>query len=153
MTTIAWDGKLLACDSQITFGQEEHTIIKMHKVPDGIAAFSGVYCYAMQIIEWLRGERDAKDYPYPRSGKDEDGSSVIMVTGEKKLFVYEWYSHIPMELTSGQYAQGSGSMAARAAMLCGKNAREAVLIASQIDNSTNSDIYIGDPFTQRIERF
>lgn len=150
MTTIAWDGNILACDSQIFCGEEKHNIIKMHKIPNGIAAISGVYCYGIEIIKWIMEDGDKKNYPYPRSGKDEDGASVIVVTDKKELFLYEWYSHIPMKIDSLYYAQGSGSMCARAAMICGKNAQESVLIASQIDASTNTHIYVGEPLTQFI---
>ncbi len=146
MTTIAWDGNKLACDSQIAFDQEKYLVMKMHLVPNGLATIAGVYCYGMAIIEWLRGDRDADKYP--KNGSDSDSATVIVVTHEKELFVYTWYSYIPIAIKDRQFAFGSGGMAARAAMLCGKNAHEAVLIASQIDTGTNASVYVGDPKTQ-----
>ena len=157
MTTIAGDGNLLACDSYASLSEEKHTLCKMHKVPGGIAAISGAYAHGLEIIEWLwKTDKDKDKHPYPKCSEEEDGgkgATVVVVTSKKTLLVYEWYSHLPLKFTSKYIALGSGSMAARAAMMCGKNAQESIIIASQIDKHTDSNVYVGDPTTQRIILF
>jgi ATP-dependent protease HslVU (ClpYQ) peptidase subunit len=130
MTTIAWDGFVLAADSQITNGAHRFGYgDKLHKLNDGsYLAAAGAQDFIYAVIDWLNGgeKPEAKDdegFIGIIIGTDADGYTFATELSAK---LRKWPACIP-------WAGGSGEAFALAAMKCGKDAVSAVHIACDMD--------------------
>lgn len=141
MTVIAWDGKTLAADRQYTSAGMRRTAPKMFRVRDGIAAFCGVATDALELLQWLRGDRRPEDFP--TACRASDDVQVILVT-DGKVHSYE-SSPYPLVYEDPFFAAGSGRDYAMAAMHCGKTAAEAVEIACLYETGCGMGIDVMTP--------
>lgn len=132
MTTIATDGKTIACDSYLT---DHHTIghvDKLFEVPGGWLGVAGAYSSAVRFVEWLRAEDKEADEP-----DLTDVSAILLApTG---VYMYEG-CNTPYKLVGPFNAVGSGSQAALAAMHLGASPTEAVNVAAKVDPYTGGRI-------------
>lgn len=133
MTTIATDGKVIAADSRgVSDFILQGNINKVFRLKDGsIAAFAGhSLCYSA-AIEWLNGgeKPNFKDAEFYALILDSDGV---------------WYvdDNYHKERMPAPYAIGSGCKFAMAAMLAGASPKEAVRIASKLDENTGGRIRV-----------
>jgi hypothetical protein len=129
MTTIATDGKSIACDSYLT----DNTISevqKIFKVHNGYIGVAGTYVSCVQFVNWLIN--DDNEEP------DPEGVTALLLTKDG-VYCYE-ESLTPYKLSGKYHAIGSGEQAALAAMMCGKSPGQAVKIASKIDPATGGPI-------------
>lgn len=151
MTTIAWDGKTLAADSQ---SQQENIIcsqqeIKIYVNPaDKAWAINGIPILAfgtsgdcgaeVEIIDALISDLSYKTEFIPLHSFE-----MIAVINENEAFIVNKNRDSTSAYISfhkGKYAIGSGGLIATAAMQCGKNAEEAVKVAIDIDLYTGGQI-------------
>lgn len=133
MTTIAWDGTTLAGDSLGDRGGLKFTVQeKVFRLPGvGLFGASGNWTDVLAVRDWLAGG----DKP---SSLDEFSGILIHFDGRQELIAKNMLRHpVPMI----PFALGSGRDFAIAAMLCGKNARQAVELACGLDT------YSGLPVT------
>ena len=134
MTTLAWDGKLLAADSQVT--QNSHIIThgtKIFKTDDYILAFCGSFDEGYAFKDVIEGEIKMKDISF---GKDF--TAVVWYShGE----IFEYYdTGLPIPITEKFAAYGSGASIALTAMVCGKTAHEAIELAKKLDIYTGGKV-------------
>lgn len=130
MTTIAWDGKTLAADKQATFSDRAHSVTKIHRGKGRLYGFSGTCELKNAWINWHQRGADPDKCP-----KIPDGLSVtlIVITQDGAITLY-CDSGNGSTFDKGQpFAIGSGQDYAMAAMVSGANARQAVLLASELD--------------------
>jgi hypothetical protein len=138
MTTIAWDGFTLASDSKISngnhvFGYGE----KIHKLNDGsYLAAAGAQDVVYAVIDWLNGGekpeiKDDDSFIGLIVSVDEDGIATGTEISNK---LRKWPACTP-------WAGGTGEPFALTAMKCGKDAREAVRIACEMDPYSGGQIY------------
>ena len=132
MTTVAWDGKTLATDSQqtttfiMTAGVE-----KLMRIPDGPAfASCGKYSDRVSLARWLSGAS-------PEKPKIEEGFLAVVIDGGEAI-LYD-NNLVPMEIRP-PFACGSGQEFAMGAMLAGADARQAVKIAIELDPNSGGDV-------------
>jgi ATP-dependent protease HslVU (ClpYQ) peptidase subunit len=134
MTTIAYDGKTLAVDSQATAG---NTVFgetnKLFPLSDGrYAALAGCLSVFPEVVAWLNGEGEMPDLSEEESFGgiivSPDGSAVE-ITKNMRLFP----ASIP-------WSGGSGEAIAFTAMHLGKTAEEAVELACTLDIYTGGSI-------------
>jgi hypothetical protein len=126
MTTLAFDWKELAADSQATSENIKFSCTKIHKGANYIMAHAGSLDegYAFKAI--LEGEAKNKDVSLSK------GFCAIVWwdTGEAE----EYYDTlIPIPIEEKYTAMGTGAGMALAAMYCGKSAKEAVEVAKKFD--------------------
>lgn len=135
MTTIAWDGITLAGDTMVTRGNWKSTITsKVWIIGRGkkqvLYGGCGNIDDVLAVKAWLEGG----DKPSPRDFSAmrvfRDGRVELL---HESLFWHPWEAASP-------FAMGSGRDFALAAMMCGKNAEEAVAIAAKIDSGTAEPI-------------
>lgn len=137
MTTIAWDGKMLAADRQINAGGVARcTKTKIAKNKKGdLCGASGITSVTSAFLRWfLAGEKGPA--PALKDGTDECEALIIRTNGA--IIMYDsagWHEVDPGFITSG-----SGWELALGALLAGKNAVEAVKIASMVDTKTSSEV-------------
>lgn len=129
MTTICWDGKTLAADSQAhtTF---KSRIRKLYRLPDGaIFGAAGLVQEALAVLAWLEGGEKPGDLEnFEGLIVTEAGASVIGMRLMREPVLEPFY------------AIGSGAHFALAAMALGASAVEAVRIASRFDPGTGGRV-------------
>jgi len=146
MTTIAYRDGILAADSRLTVdhgcGARKHTCRKLFrkrvgegkKAHDVIIATAGESSPGMVFVDWYGSGK-----PPPDIFMHLGGDFLCLVLSPEGLFEYDVYCRgEPIE--EEFYAVGSGSMAALAAMHCGKSAVDAVRIAARIDSFTGGRV-------------
>lgn len=141
MTTVAWDGFTMACDSLAvdSWGLKS----RADKVLEGENFILGIAGNHGQILAWWRQVQSLPAssviaHGYTHYEREHNNPSMILVTAHK---AYKLDGPVFIALEEGaQHAIGSGRDFALAAMYLGKTAAEAVEIASRFDNNTNNRI-------------
>ena len=136
MTTIAWDGKTLAADRQAHhgFSNSKYGAQKLWVRSGRAIAGTDRLDLSNAMADWIAFGGDL-----PEACKQGE-YTVIVANGENDCIVYEGIP-TPLKIPAGvKLAWGSGAQAAMAAMECGKDAREAIEIASRVDLDTGCGI-------------
>lgn len=147
MTTVAWDGETMACDSLSTdsWGLRDKCYDKILVGPDFIVGGAGDLG---PLLQWQKHVRQHKmrglevlQYGIPEYNKDHFDITLllILVEGFDKLIYRTSYGAF-FSSVHKRMAIGSGRDYAMAAMYLDKPAAEAVKIASIFDNGTNNDV-------------
>lgn len=139
MTTIAWDGKTLAADGQVTVGDSGIMTLKRQKIFKNVGmfdvlAFAGSLEPVGEFLEWAKN---------PGDGVPPEGEYTVIFAVDGTLH----YSHMKtpimqsVEIGKGDIdAWGSGAAYALGAMRSGKTAVQAVNIAIQCDAYTGGKV-------------
>ena len=136
MTTVAWDGKTLAADSQVTIGNCRGSGTKLVSNDRGyIAAGAGTLGEVLPWLSWVLNGMDMDERP---SSLGED--SVVIIVPPRGSPLWFAGSHIPTKLPRKKFAIGSGSDFAMGAMAAGADAVTAVKIAADHDVYTNRKV-------------
>lgn len=131
MTTIAWDGKTLAGDTQSSMFRGRTR--KVFRLKGGaLFGMCGNLHEGIAVMRWLDGVEGAAKPTV------SEGFHGILIR-DRKLHVLERCLEI-VEYDRVNFAIGSGRDFAMAAMHLGKNAREAVLVAHQFDVDTGDEV-------------
>jgi len=129
LTIIAFDGKTLACDRQITAGDIKYQGTKWKTLADGtVAAWAGGIDAALLLVDWYENGADPEDFPF--SVEDEPHCDLIIWDKPNSVKVY-CQCHIPTVFDQPM-AWGSGATAGLTALKLGTNAKTAVVIASEV---------------------
>jgi hypothetical protein len=145
MTTIAWDGKVVAADSRLTgpwYDDRRGLGIKLVKIGGGgpnancIACFSGRGALAIKLARLLAEGTAVRDLPIVK--EDECDLFVFRPNGEH-LEVSRGGDPYPLK-GYAPAALGSGQAFAMGAMLAGASAIEAVAIAIRLDEGSGGNI-------------
>ncbi|WP_408953164.1 hypothetical protein [Lysobacter sp. Hz 25] len=146
MTTIAFDGRYMAVDSQLTQGDTKFTARKAFEfeTPEGIRTVvmgCGTWADVQDAVKALEGGLllPKGDYSLLLWA---DGDGVSEFCGPSKA------SRVDLE----HYANGSGAQAALGALKMGASAARAVEVASEIDVSTGGPVVVFDTKTRRFTR-
>lgn len=136
MTTVAWNEKEIAWDSLITMGDEKyvHTDCEKVVVHKGriftLCGNAGMLKKSL-IPWWEKGHK-------PSEAPDGDWEMAVISHDGVKVYSSE-APHAEVD-TPRVFAMGSGSMAARAALICNKTPVEAVEVAAQLDKGTGGPV-------------
>ena len=150
MTVIAWDGKILAADKMFSFGGNTKYAgckIGRDKVQSGdveieyLWGLCGEESLTRIFMDWFKNSNNPKDFP-DRLYEKEYSWGVVIISKYKDIdietdHVISYFSSGPFaDIIESQYfATGSGRDFALAAMHCGKNAIDAVTLASDLSVS------------------
>lgn len=139
MTTIAFDGKTMACDTRVVCGSNYYNtdtkIYENDAYVIGVAGDAGVG----DILVGDRGILAPKHY-------DFDFEALVFVKDTQKLYKVAFYKSWDCALSSvipvadKFSAVGSGSPYALAAMYLGNTATRAVTVAAEFDMNTGGKI-------------
>lgn len=134
MSVIAWDGKHLVGDNQVTNGSQPKKIQKVFGfIRKGIRhgiGYVGNAGEGLELVEWYKAGADADSLPvYP-------DTELVVCTASWCLSICDG-SKVPFRIHEKYYATGSGGTYADSALILGKTARQAVLHAIQ------NDVYCG----------
>jgi hypothetical protein len=127
VTTIAWDGHTLVADRQLTTSGVRYETTKAHRLNDGsLFASCGALENNVAVKLWLNGEADK-----PTIEKDDDFDGVL-IKPDGTAWMLNKRLHL-VAIESKYFATGSGRDFALAAMVMGRSARDAVLLACTLD--------------------
>jgi hypothetical protein len=133
MTTIAWDGNVLAGDTMTVNGSFCREVTKIFKIDkDSYFGGAGYHEDCLRAVIWLRNPEGEKPE------LDQDTFMGILVQ-KGKAFRLE-SNLIEMPIKESAHAVGSGADCAIVAMYLGKSAIEAVKIAAIFDVNTGSKV-------------
>lgn len=132
MSVIAWDGKSIATDRQMSVGDMRSQVTKLKRLTSGaIVGIAGSLDGGLTLMQWF--ENGAAPDKWPEFQKDKDRWALLVaVLANGKVGFYEqepvW---IPVE--DEFMAWGSGRGFAMGAMSMGATARQAVEIACRFN--------------------
>ena len=135
MTTIAYDGKSIACDSRATCGEyisPQHQNKAFYDVgPFRCVMFCGDVAGFIPMHDWLRKGAKPKDYPHVET-------VAVCVYGKKVTVYGDAWPFVADKLS----AFGSGGDVALGALHAGADARTAIRIAAKLDPHTGGKIQV-----------
>ena len=139
MTTIAFDGKTMACDTLVTCGSScYNTDTKIYENDAYVIGVAGDAGVGTMLIE-------GPDILQPRN-YDFDFEALVFVKDAQKLYKVAFYKSWDCALSSvipvadKFSAVGSGSPYALAAMYLGYTATRAITVAAAFDTNTGGKI-------------
>lgn len=143
MTVIAFDGRTVAADKQITCGHLKSTATKLFKhIVDGqlqaVLAIEGDLPQGMRMVAWYKD--GANPHLFPATHREGCSAATMTVfRPDMRPLVYE-DSPVPFVIEDRFHGGGVGKYAALGAMLAGADARRAVEIACQLTNECGMGI-------------
>lgn len=140
MTTIAWDGKVLAADKRMGFGTEHATVTKISRLNGCLVGWAGGSALGRAMENWYARGCEIADFPVSQRNDDKCGSLLVIHPDGSIL----QYSQEPfaIRIEEAFYAIGSGSAFASAAMYLGHDARRAVEVSCALDMNSGNGIDI-----------
>ena len=138
MTTIAFDGKILAADSMsTTSGIVYGYAPKIWRLKDGRwFAASGTRCAIFSVLNWLNAETEKPTF----DDDDEVHGIIVDCDGNARELWAKTLVIYPCAFIDGCWAGGSGWMFAQSAMALGLNAIDAVEHAAKFDTVTGEEV-------------
>jgi ATP-dependent HslUV protease subunit HslV len=136
MTTIAYRDGVLAADSQITMGDTRYAqCSKVVKLPNGaLAAGCGSAVQCARLLTYMENNNGEWTDDILRKCPD---AYVLYIWPDGKVFILEGGKRGGCAPMKGEYfAEGSGFVAALAAMKAGATAVRAIEIAAELDINT-----------------
>lgn len=128
MSTICYDGKIIASDRQGTLNDTIITVTKLHKCGDIVYGIVGSIEQGLAMMEWHIEGAEKENFP-----KDEHETYTTLIVATKSEVGY--YQRLPFfqKVYDKVMAWGSGTDFALGAMRKGATAIEAVEIAIELD--------------------
>lgn len=137
MTTIAWDGRSLAGDTQSSVCGNRVKAQKIWRLNDDLLfGGSGEFQIVLAVKDWLNGGAEK-----PKLPSDAEFSGLLIRRGRAFRL---WSYLVEVEILEPYAACGTGQDFALAAMFLGKSAEEAVWVACQFDVNTGGDVEVLD---------
>jgi len=134
MTTIACNREVMACDSRVSWDNEYATCDdKVLRIGGELVGTSGNTASIFKFLAWYKTQGERPEF----SGEEDRFEAVVLNKTGIYLYINTTY---PMRIRESTYATGSGGMAAKAAMLCGKTPAEAVSIAIKCDKNSGPPV-------------
>ena len=126
MSVIAWDGKTIAADRQMTSGDMGVTCCKLVRLPSrAIVGWTGTAECGLVLLDWLNGKRE-----WPKFQEDKERWTRLVMVDDKGVWFYE-QEPVPIQVLDKFMAWGSGRDFAMGALAMGATAERAVEIANQ----------------------
>ena len=134
MTTIAWDGTMLAADRRISSGTITYSTTKIRRTADGrLIGATGDFGVCGQMLDWLEngGSR-------PACQESDRWATALEVMPDGTCWMHNRDSRWRVE--DPFVAVGSGRDYAMAVMALGHDANRAVEIAARFDPGTGNGV-------------
>jgi hypothetical protein len=138
MSVIAWDGKILATDRQVSSSNlqwkskgDGYDKLIVHE--QSVYAWTGTLQTALEFILWMEGDNSEK---YPESMNDTDDWSTVLVWDKIDKTMRKFskgINPVPVMIGDGIDAWGSGCYYALGTMHHSKNAIDGVKVAQSFD--------------------
>ena len=134
MTTIAWDGKILAADKMADIHGYAVSVTKVKIINGNLCFSAGDFDLIQELFAWAQNGYVPSDFP---KCDKETWNPFHVIKPDGTILRYERTAY-PYTIEEKTFACGSGRDFALAAMYLGKTAIEAVQIASIFNKDTGS---------------
>lgn len=127
----------MAADTQVNYGAMTFPSRKIFATVQGLVGVAGPSIQCAKFIEWVEEGMDKNTRP-----DMEEGDEIqALLLNDEGLFFFEgdW---VACRVERDYHAIGTGGEAALAAMMCGKNPREAVEVACCIDSQSGQPVTV-----------
>lgn len=143
MTTVAWNGRFLAVDKQMTSNDAliETGTKAMCLYGNAVLAWTGLHECGLLLADWFR--HGAKADTWPAFQGADDWTRLIVAYKAGVCEVYERHP-IAQVVEDPFMAWGSGAMYALGAMHAGADPKSAVLAATRFDPRTGCGVDVFD---------
>lgn len=138
MTCIAFDGKTLAADKLVCYGNTKGTVTKIFRHGAELLGVAGSVAIGFEVMEWYKAGAVPAQYPTSNRPAD-DGASLIVIRSDGTVWKFERGPY-PYRIEDAQSAFGCGDESAKVAMACGLSAREAVLMACRFNTGCGNGV-------------
>ena len=134
MTTIVWDGSVLAADSReaLSDGFFHDKCNKIFKIGSSYIATAGDSSDGLLFVQWCKD----RTKPKPTIGKHFEAVEIMR---DGAIYLYD-KNCIGIKWTGKHFALGSGGNFALGAVLAGVSAKEAVEIAKKLDINSGGKV-------------
>lgn len=140
MTVIAWDGRTLAADKQVSASGIVYKADKLYKFSineDGVmteylAAGIGYLDASSELLEWCKRGFKYHDFPATLGTVASQSYAGSLFVVNKHGYWRHFHNSPCVPEQNGRYAAGSGAMAAMAILEDGGSATKAVEIACKV---------------------
>ena len=112
------------------------TTTKVFKIRDHLVGLAGLLDLATQMREWFADGANPADFP-SRQRTIDDFVTMVVVAPTGGVFVYE-REPVPFHVEDKTFATGSGRDFAATALHLGYDAKNAIRIASELDQFTGN---------------
>ena len=140
MTTIAVRDGVMAADTLGYHSEKRCLSKKLFRTGTGdIIGICGNWTDGKVFVDWYDAGANRDEPPKWRlqDGEKVDFQALVLTQDG----TYWWsYDLVPDQLLNDFWSIGSGSFSALAAMHCGLNAQDAVLIAMKVDTGSGGDV-------------
>lgn len=147
MTTIAFDGKTLASDGQVSGGYiSSYKYKKIFSKNGWLIGAAGRLSECAMFIEWFEKWLHAQEGREqgikvdPVEPFDREEFTALVISPERECMVFE--SGRDMFEVEAPFAIGSGSPFAIAAMKAGADAKKAVEVAIELDPYSGGEVFV-----------
>lgn len=133
MTTVAWDGETLACDTRMVGSYiHQYEARKVFRANGALIAGAGTYEDVLTFVDWYKRGADVESKP----SLTDDSTYLVIRDGE----AWKCGPACRLHQVGAPHAIGSGCCEAMGAMLAGASAKQAVLIAMKLDQHTGGKV-------------
>lgn len=143
-TTIAWDGKTLACDSQRSGGHLKifvgNKMVRSEKRHAVMAGGGEVRITAKIKKFFVETEQPLSECPLPEK-MDPDSFAVLVIYDNGEAEFYQG-DLVRAEVIEAPFAFGTGGEFALTVMHLGKSAEQAVKVAEEMDLFTGGAVHV-----------
>lgn len=136
MTVIVWDGKTLAADKRATQNGLIRRVTKIERFENELIGFCGDLDECKQYVHWYKNGAFPDTFP---ECLREGTNCLIVIDSQKRINMYA-AGPFGTVLEEEYHAWGSGREFAITALYLGKNATEAVIIASIFQSDCGSGV-------------
>lgn len=146
MTTIAYDGRYVAVDSQVTIGDLKVTQDKSYTVETAsgkslVVFGAGSVADIQAAVDLLADDKE----------RLPEGDYSLVVCGLREHPVVYESDGNPIDTLGRPYVAGSGQQAALAALILGVNAKRAVEVACEVDLHSGPPVRVFDTKTGKFK--
>ena len=140
MTTVAWDGEILAADTAaVISGRSVRYEGKLRRFDNGfIGGLCGALEPCLEAMDFLN-ECDCEPDGWERPSIS-GGGEIVVVTLDRKVILFNTKKLVRVTLKEAKYAMGSGGDIALGAMMAGAGAPQAVRYAIERDPNSGFDV-------------
>lgn len=132
MTVIAYDGRFVAADRLITNDSGMRGVSQKLVIWEGqVLTTVGAADHGEALIIWFKDGKNPKAFPDANAGGEKGAYLYVFGKGQQVMCFQTWPAPILFPMT--EFAAGCGADIARTALHLGRDAREAVKVANELN--------------------
>jgi ATP-dependent protease HslVU (ClpYQ) peptidase subunit len=144
MTTVIYQDGVMACDTQVTFGQSKHLFSKkIRRINGCLVGAAGPVNVCQEYMRWFKENVKTANTQsrLPKFSSSESGNYEIMIVTPKGEIWFQCSNNAPERVYGKYYGIGSGKAYAVTALHLGQDVKQAVRTAMKFDTGTGGNVH------------